>query len=152
MRRPEHRLRVTRARRPGRSRERGLGLIDGLIALAILAFGLLGMTRMQTNLVRQSSESQARLIAVQLGDELLSTALVDVDNATCYTVPATGTCNSDAASARAEDWEARVLAALPGAVEAGSVLDDERLTVTITWTGKESGETRTLEVTTDVRP
>jgi type IV pilus assembly protein PilV len=134
------------------SRVRGVGLLDGLIALALLAFGLLGMTRMQTNLVRQGSESQARLTAAQLGDELLSTALVDVDNAACYTVPAAGTCNSAAASARAEAWVDSVEAALPGDVEALATLDDELLTVTITWTGKESGETRTLEVTTDVRP
>ena len=144
MRRPHHQLRL--------SRVRGVGLLDALIALALLGFGLLGMTRMQTNLVRQGSESQARMTAVQLGDELLSTALVDVANAACYTLPAAGACASATATARAADWEARVLAALPGDVEALSTLADDRLTVTITWTGKESGEARTLEVTTDVRP
>ncbi|GAB4043067.1 MAG: hypothetical protein Fur0014_15570 [Rubrivivax sp.] len=132
-------------------RARGVGLFDALIALAILSFGLLGMSRLQTNLVRQSSETQARMTAVALGDELLSTALVDVGNAACYTLPAAGGCGSAAAAGRVEDWEARVKASLPGDVEATSVLDDDRLTVTITWTGKESGETRTLEVTTDVR-
>lgn len=137
--------------RPRRS-ARGVGLFDALVALAILAFGLLGMTRMQTSLVRQASESQARLAAAQLGDELLSTALVDVENAACYTWPATGTCASQAARDRTEDWNDRVTAALPGTVEAGAVLADDQLTVTITWTGKESGEERTLEVTTDVRP
>lgn len=135
-----------------RTHARGIGLIDALIALAILSFGLLGMTRMQTNLMRQAIESQARMTAVQLGDELLSTALVDVDNAACYTLPAAGTCDSDAAKARTDEWQERVLAALPGEVEASSVLADNRLTVTINWTGKESGEARTLEVTTDVRP
>lgn len=145
MRRPHHRLRLKR-------RARGIGLFDALIALAILGFGLLGMTRLQTNIVRQSSDSQARMTAVQFGDELLNTALVDVDNASCYTLPAAGGCGSAVATERVEDWEARVKAALPGEVEATSVLDDDRLTVTITWTGKESGETRTLEVTTDVRP
>lgn len=144
MRRPHHQLRLKRG-------ARGVGLFDALIALAILGFGLLGMTRMQTNLVRQSSESQARMTAVQLGDELLSTALVDVGNAACYTLPAAGGCGSAVATDRVEEWEARVLASLPGDVEATSVLDDDRLTVTITWTGKESGEARTLEVTTDVR-
>jgi type IV pilus assembly protein PilV len=147
MRRPQHELRLTGARR----RARGLGLVDALIALAILGFGLLGMTRMQTNLVRQSSESQARMTAVALADELLGTALVDVGNAACYTLPAVGDCDSAVAAERVEDWGARVLASLPGDVEATSVLDDDRLTVTLTWTGKESGETRTLEVTTDVR-
>jgi len=68
--------------RPAR-RPRGVGLLDAMIALAILAFGLLGMTRLQTNLVRQATDSQSRLTAVQLGDELLSTALVDAGNAAC---------------------------------------------------------------------
>lgn len=145
MRRP-HLLRVRLTRRT-----RGVGLFDALIALAILSFGLLGMSRLQTNLVRQSSETQARMTAVALGDELLSTALVDVGNAPCYTLPAEGDCGSAAAAERVEDWEARVKASLPGEVEATSVLDDDRLTVTITWTGKESDETRTLEVITDVR-
>jgi type IV pilus assembly protein PilV len=132
-------------------RMRGLGLIDAMIALAILAFGLLGMTRMQTNLVRQSTESQARLTAAQLGDELLSTVLVDVENAGCYTLPDAGACGSATARARAEDWEDRVLAALPGSVDATAAIDSDRFTVTLTWTGKESGEARTLEATTDVR-
>jgi type IV pilus assembly protein PilV len=144
MRRPQQRLRLKRA-------ARGVGLFDALIALAILGFGLLGMSRLQTNLVKQSSETQARMTAVQLGDELLSTALVDTANAACYTLPAEGVCASAAAAERVEEWELRVKASLPGTVEAASVLDDDRLTVTITWTGKESGETRTLEVTTDVR-
>jgi type IV pilus assembly protein PilV len=132
-------------------RMRGLGLIDAMVALAILAFGLLGMTRMQTNLVRQTTESQARATAAQLGDELLSTVIVDLDNVGCYTLPDAGTCASATARARAEDWEGRVLAALPGTVDAVAALADDQLTVTITWTGKESGETRTLEATTDVR-
>lgn len=132
-------------------RVRGLGLIDALIALAILAFGLLGMTRMQTNLVRQTTESQARLTAAQLGDELLSTVLVDLGNVGCYTLPDAGDCDSEAARDRAEDWETRVGAALPGDVEAASAVADGQFTVTITWTARDSGETRTLEATTDVR-
>lgn len=139
--------------RPGarRARVRGLGLIDALIALAILAFGLLGMTRMQTNLVRQTTESQARLTAAQLGDELLSTVLVDLGNVGCYTLPDADGCASDAARDRAEGWAARVGTALPGEVEATTAVDDGRFTVTITWTARDSGETRTLEATTDVR-
>jgi len=153
MRRLHLQLQLRRLRpRSGRHGARGVGLIDGLIALAILAFGLLAMTRMQTNLVRQASESQSRTVAAQLGDELLSTALVDVDNAACYTLPAAGACASVAARARADDWRLRALAALPGTVDAGATLLNDRLTVNLTWTGKESNDARTLEVTTDVRP
>ncbi|RVT51432.1 pilus assembly protein PilV [Rubrivivax albus] len=141
----------TPTRAPRRRHARGMGLIDALIALALLAFGLLGMTRMQTSLVRQTTESQTRLTAAQLGDELLSTVLVDVGNAGCYTLPDAGDCASVAARERAEDWETRVAGALPGDVEATSALADGQFTVTITWTGKDSGDTRTLEATTDVR-
>lgn len=139
---------------PGyRARSRGIGLLDGLIALAILGFGLLGMTRMQISVVKQASDSQARMTAATLGDELLSTALVDLGNANCYTRPAVGPCTSAAAAATAAAWESRVAAALPGAVSAASVRAGDRLTVTIAWTGKTSpsNEPRTLTVSTDAR-
>lgn len=137
-----------------RRAHRGMGLFDALIALAILSFGLLGMTRLQTNLVRQASESQSRMTAVQFGDELLSTALVDVPNRLCYTVPVDAACLSATAKARTEAWDTRVKAALPGTVTTASVLDAAtgRLTLTITWLGKSESEPRTLQVTTDVRP
>ncbi|MEZ5619859.1 MAG: pilus assembly protein PilV [Burkholderiaceae bacterium] len=140
-------------RRGRRGREaRGVGLLDALIALAILAFGLIGMTRMQTGLVRQATESEHRLVAAQLGDELLSTMRVDVDNVDCYRLPAGGVCASAEAKARADDWKARALAALPGAPTATAVLAGDRMLVTLTWTGRAAEDARKLEVTTDVRP
>lgn len=129
---------------------RGIGLLDALIAMAILAFGLLGMTRMQTSLVRQGTESLSRLTASQLGDELLSTVFADAGHAGCYVLPTPAACASTVARARAAEWQARVLGALPGAVQARSELAGTQFTVTLTWTGKDSGETRMLEVTTDV--
>lgn len=131
---------------------RGVGLLDALIALAILAFGLIGMTRMQTGLVRQATESEHRLVAAQLGDELLSTMRVDVDNVDCYRLPAGGVCASAEAKARADDWKARALAALPGSPTATAVLAGDRMLVTLTWTGRVADDARKLEVTTDARP
>ncbi|MCU0964256.1 MAG: pilus assembly protein PilV [Burkholderiaceae bacterium] len=122
--------------------------------MAILAFGLLGMTRLQTRMVAQATETQNRMTAMQLSDELLNTALVDTANAACYTVPQVGACAKAAAQARGTDWETRAKAALPGTPTAGATLDvgSGRMTVTLTWTGKESQETRTLVAVTDVRP
>ncbi len=132
---------------------RGVGLFDALIALAILSFGLLAMTRFQGRVVTQATEAQSRQTAVQLGDELLNTALVDVGNAACYTLPAAGTCDSAAARERTEEWAERVAAALPGSADARSTLGvDGRLTVAIEWRGQESRETRNLVAVTDVRP
>ena len=133
---------------------RGVGLLDALIAMAILAFGLLGMTRLQGRMVAQATETQSRTTAMQLSDELLSSALVDAGNAACYTVPAVGVCGNATAQARAAAWATRSTTALPAYPTAGAVLDaaNGRLTVTLTWTGKESQDPRTLVATTDVRP
>jgi Tfp pilus assembly protein PilV len=142
-----------RPRRTGPGPARGVGLVDALIALAILAFGLLALTRFQGRLVTQTTEVQARSTALLWADELLATALVDAENRACYTVPAAGVCANANAAARAAAWAASATAALPGSTTAAATLSvDNRLTVRLTWTGKDSGEERMLEATTDVTP
>lgn len=133
--------------------QRGFGLFDAVIALAVLAFGMLGLTRFQTHLASQGIESQQRSTAGLLADELLDTMLVDAGNAPCYTWPQTGACGSAAALALTTDWHTRAMATLPGATSAVVALDavNNRLTVSLTWTGKDSTETRLHEVTSDVR-
>lgn len=142
------------ARHPFRTARtpRGFGLIEALIAMLILTFGLVALTQFQSRLISQGTESQSRATANQLAGELLGTVLVDTANAACYTLPQTGTCANTAAKERAEAWADRVEAALPDA-SASATLDTttSQLKVAITWTGKESGATRTLESTTDVR-
>ena len=144
-------LRPRRAARHGA--QHGFSLLDGLVGMTLLAVGLLGMARLESGLIAQSTEAQHRLVAAQLGDQLLSTVLVDTANVDCYTVPPTGTCESAVAKDSTTAWQAQALAALPGAASASAVLDDarRRMTVTLSWTGKASRDTRTLEVTTGVR-
>ena len=133
---------------------RGVGLFDALIALVVLSLGLLAMTRFQGRMVAQTTETQSRQAAAQLAAEHLSTVLVDVGNAPCYTWPQAGVCASALASSGTAEWAARTAAALPAPVTATSTLEAAtgRLTVAITWLGKESGDTRTLQAVTDVRP
>lgn len=133
-------------------KSRGVGLIDAMIALAILSFGLLALTRFQTRLVAQATEAQERLIAVQLVDELLSVVTVDVGNANCYTLPQAGVCGSVNAQDRADAWAARLAVALPSPGPASASIVGDQLTVAVTWTGKESQDNRTVQATTDVRP
>jgi type IV pilus assembly protein PilV len=131
---------------------RGFTLIDSLIALAILTFGLLAMTRLQARALAQATESQARMTAVQFGDELISTILVDAANHDCYRLPAGGTCSSNAAKALATDWNTRLTAALRGGSATSSYDSGTfRMTVSITWTNKDSDSTNRLTATTDVR-
>lgn len=138
--------------------QRGVSLFDGIAALAILAFGLLALTRFQSKLVSQASEAQLRMTASQLADELLNTMLIDNANAACYTLPAAGGCGSADATSRANEWKARVMAALPGATAPTSTLNagNGRLTVTLTWQwntkeGSSTAETRTHTVISDTR-
>jgi len=135
-------------------KNRGFGLFDALISLAILSFGLLAMTRFQARMVAQATESQSRALATQLAAEHLSTVLVDVKNAACYTKPQSGACTNTTAITHTTDWAARVALALPGTVSTAASLDNTtgRMTLTINWTGKDSGDTRTLRTVTDVRP
>ncbi|MBK1614863.1 pilus assembly protein PilV [Rubrivivax gelatinosus] len=124
---------------PARRRRGGFSLIDALVALAILSFGLLGLTRLQARSLSYGTEADQRARAVQLGSELLSTAMIDSSNAACYTLPAAGSCGSDSASDYAEAFETRVGEALPdGTVEVSYTAGTHRMTVVITWTGKGS--------------
>lgn len=135
-----------------RPRQRGFSLVDGVIALAIMAFGLLGLSRLQTRALALGTESQQRATAVQFGSELLSAALIDNANYACYTLPAAGACGSATATAYTTDWSIRLAAALPsGAATSTYDAATSRLRVVVTWTGKSAGDTRRTEATTDVR-
>lgn len=140
-------------RRTRRRALRGVSLIDAMIAAAILAFGLVGLTRMQGRMVSQATDSQLRTTAVAFADELLNTALVDSTNAACYTLPQDGACVSPAAIQRTNDWAARVSAAMPGSVTraVGYNAATGRMTVSIGWTAREGSDPRQLNVVTDVR-
>ncbi len=141
-------------RQPARQRllSRGVGLLDAVIALVILSFGVLAMTRLQGRLLSQGTEAQQRLVATQLGDELLSNAIVDVGNAACYTLPQAGACGNAGAKTRTDTWATRVAGALPGPATPTATIVGDRFTVAITWTGKGDGDARRVEATTDVRP
>jgi Tfp pilus assembly protein PilV len=135
-----------------RSPVRGVGLLDALIGLGLLGFGMLALAGFQTRMVAQTTEAQTRAVAMQFANDLLSTAQVDPDNLNCYTLPDNlGGCSSTAARANTNGWGERVSAALPGAVSAQSTRTGTEMTVLIQWTGKASNEPRILRVVTDVQ-
>lgn len=149
-------MRTRRAARRAQGRQRGSSLIDALIALALLAFGMLGMTTMLTRLIAQGTDAQTRITAAQLGDELLNLALVDdVANAPCYTLPASGTCPKAAARALTTSWQTRALAALPSPTVTATLATNGRFDVVLTWQQKDGSndtdKARSLRLTTDVR-
>jgi type IV pilus assembly protein PilV len=138
-----------------RKSQRGVGLFDALVAMAILAFGMLALVRMQTRLVAQATDSQLRLTASRLADELLNTALVDRSNAGCYVLPSPSNCASPTARDQVAAWNNRVQAELPDGAASATLAASPTanpLTVTLTWSAKGSEDQRTLKVSTDVSP
>ena len=75
----------TRARRS--SRVRGVSLIEVMIALAVLAYGMLGVAAAQISALRSTDQSRERMLAHQLAQQQLeifqemSTASLDVIDA-----------------------------------------------------------------------
>ena len=142
---------LTRRLRP----QRGVGLLEALIALAVLAFGMLAMTRFQTRLIGAGTEAQNRLLAMRFGDELLNLVRVDTANVACYTIPQ-GTCASTSADSARTKWLSDVQASLPSS-EAATQISGNQLIVTINWSAKATrSDEATLaahqaQVTTDVR-
>jgi type IV pilus assembly protein PilV len=144
-------------------RQRGVTLLDALIAIVLLAFGLLGLVGLQARLLKAGTDAQYRIVAAALADRLLGMALVDAANVACYTLPANPppTCGSVTAFNARAQWE-RDLDVLPAAAatvelttvtgaSASSIGTQKQLHVQIQWTSKEDGRTRSLEAYTDVR-
>jgi type IV pilus assembly protein PilV len=148
---PAHRVVARRA--PAARALRGVSLVEALVALLMLMVGVLGVAAMQTALVAQVTTGQQRLAAQALADEILSLALVDERNASCYTWPAAGACTSGAALAALAAWRERANATL--ALEQDPVLAlgaDGELAVRLSWHGKDASHVHQLETRTHVLP
>jgi type IV pilus assembly protein PilV len=133
------------------AKSRGISLIDALIALALLSFGLLALTRMQGRMTGQATDALSRSTANQLADELVSRAWVDPTQLGCYTLPASGSCGSAAARAMTNEWRDRVSQSLPAPVSASVTAVGTRLTVTLRWMPRDGDEENELQTVTDVQ-
>lgn len=132
-----------------------MSLVDALVGMSLMAFGMLALAGFQTRMVAQTTETQNRAVAMQFANELLNTALVDPANLPCYSLPAAGTCASTVAREGTDTWGLRVGAGLPGPVAVTATQAGTRLRVQIGWAGKTGTDgadvARSLTVETDVR-
>lgn len=140
-------------------------MIEVLIALVVLAFGLLGLALMQTLNLRYTQSAQQRTLAVNLANELLDTMRVNRSQLTAYamgeadfaSVDFSGGCATfDPATAakNVERWQCEVKEALgPDAYAVVDVSAAPSVTVTVVWSergtdGTDGGSEGNIELET----
>ncbi|VTU28943.1 type IV pilus modification protein PilV [Variovorax sp. PBL-H6] len=122
----------------GRSRTTGFSLIEVLVALVVLSFGLLGMVGMQAMALQNNREARLQSVAVDLARELAEmmrgnkdvsmlatanpyvgnfsgTALAPATKSSCLSVGSNCSDTTEVARAEITEWLARVETNLPGA-------------------------------------
>lgn len=135
------------------ARQSGLSLLEALIAIAVLAIGLLGLAHMQAfglmNVERAYQRSQATVLAYAIADKMRANVATANNYLTEFMAPdeadAQSSCKTTAgcnAAAMAEndlfEWNAELESELPGATGA-ITLDDGNYTVAIVWDDNGSG-------------
>jgi type IV pilus assembly protein PilV len=132
--------------RPGRRGQAGFSMIEVLIALVVLAFGLLGLALMQTLNLRYTQSAQQRTLAVNLASELLDTMRTNRSQLSAYAmdegdfdgVDFTGGCPTfDPATAarNVERWQCEVKESLgPDAYAVVDVTAAPTVSVRVVWT------------------
>jgi type IV pilus assembly protein PilV len=132
--------------KPLQSMQRGVVLLEALLATLILAIGLLGAIGLQARAYSALSDADLRGEATLATERLLGTMSNDQLNLADYALAANAT-----PSARLASWHDATLAAVPGATIAITLtptVDSSRteVLVTISWTRKAGAPVNTHRV------
>ncbi|WP_133499588.1 type IV pilus modification protein PilV [Cognatilysobacter terrigena] len=131
-----------RATSPDRA-QRGFSLIEVMVAVLILAIGLLGFALMQTMGIRFAESSNYRTQAINLAYDLLDQMRANrllaaqYQNATFASGTAPAACapptGTVTIATRITDWQCRVRLALGDGASASVTYNNGQATVTINW-------------------
>jgi type IV pilus assembly protein PilV len=135
------------------ARERGVSLVEGLIALAIFGIGVLALVSLQGTLVGTSSNAQYRAEAAYYAEQIIGFATADPANVGCYAF-LTG-CSSTLANAQAQAWLNEVQDRLPAADTLAPAITwtagTRQFQVVLRWKAPADDTVRNLTVTTSIR-
>lgn len=133
--------------------QRGDSVVEGLVALAILSIGLLGIIGVQGTLIGTSADAQLRMEASFYAEQLLGLVQADPVNANCYAF--SSPCSNTDASASAYAWQTDLQARLPGAASAAPKVNYDpangRFAVVVQWRHPADDTLRNVSSTTVLR-
>jgi type IV pilus assembly protein PilV len=134
-----------------RRHQQGIVLLEALLAVLILAIGLLGTIGLQARAYSALSEASMRAEATIATESLLGIMASDRVNLGSYALAAGGTPGT-----RLDAWYSETRKAIPGAavviVIAAASGSARQIDITISWTRKEGGATNRHQVTSYMAP
>lgn len=138
---------MRRMRVPVLSAQRGLALLEALLATVILAIGLLGTIGMQARAYSALSEAGMRAEATIASEQLLGVIASDQANLGSYALAAGAT-----PSAALTPWVTQTRVAIPGALIEVSIVPTvatarSEITIRIRWTRTAGGTENVHQVT-----
>jgi type IV pilus assembly protein PilV len=135
-----------------RRQQGGIALIESLVAVLLLAIGLLGAIGLQARASAALIDAGMRAEATMSANDLLNTIAVDFGNVADYNVLATGT-----PSARLLPWYTATKNRIPSGVIAVAITVNaspapSRVDITISWTRKKNTPQKTYHLVAYVAP
>jgi type IV pilus assembly protein PilV len=122
----------TASRRPRRAtarpQERGIALLEVLVAILIFMLGVLGLIGLQGSMTRAQTESKVRADAAYLASEVIGRMWADIINVDAYA--GTDSCTASSCA----EWRSKVGKVLPSGdavITVDSVTGN--VSVTVTW-------------------
>lgn len=131
-------------------RQRGIALIESMIAVLLLAIGLLGAIGMQARASSALADSGMRAEATLAADRLVGTMALDLPNLNAYALAAGAT-----PSASLLPWYNETTARIPhAAVSVGvtALADRTRIDIAIAWTRKTGAAQNTHHIVAYLAP
>ncbi len=149
---------VTRAIAKGARRQRGFTLVEVLVALIVLAIGLLGLAQLQARGLKFNQDAYVRSQATTLAYEIIDRMRANRDSADLYTAADPGlTCAPGTSSVNMDlsCWYDHIRSTLPGGTativrqaDLPSGDPSPYYDITISWNDRESGTTKRQTWTT----